>query len=192
VDLYGPPLETVSLTQGRHATDVDSGHSRAAEIDRYAPGRAMVQRANDYIPARCAHVEDTTKSMGTNIIARPWDRRSPFSVSREGPIERQIELALRPGEFIHDRVCFSFVSGLEEVAARIGKVATREPVRGAALGEAFLAGCRAKADAINDSSAVRSVAHGTAPTGFGSRYYPAGSVHARLRQIPFFMLAAPL
>jgi hypothetical protein len=35
------------------------------------------------------------------------------------PIEHQIELALKPGGFIGDRSCFSFVSGLEEVAANI-------------------------------------------------------------------------
>jgi hypothetical protein len=30
------------------------------------------------------------------------------------PIERQIEVTLRPGEFIHDRACISFGSGLEK------------------------------------------------------------------------------
>ena len=41
------------------------------------------------------------------------------------PIEGQMELALNPGAFIPDRECFSFVSGLEEVAAEVG-----EPRRG--------------------------------------------------------------
>jgi len=67
-------------------------------------------------------------------------------------MEREIELALRPGEFIHDRECFSFVIGLEKVAAEIGKVAKTEPARGAALCEAFLAGCYAKAEELHDSS----------------------------------------
>jgi hypothetical protein len=31
-------------------------------------------------------------------------------------MERQIERALRPGEFIYDRASFAFVSGLEQVA----------------------------------------------------------------------------
>jgi hypothetical protein len=38
------------------------------------------------------------------------------------PIERQIELALHPGAFIRDGECFSFVSGLEEVAATMDKL----------------------------------------------------------------------
>jgi len=68
------------------------------------------------------------------------------------PIERQIEVTLRPGEFIHDRACISFVSGLEEVAANIGKVTAMEPARSVTLCEAFLAGCHAKADELDDSS----------------------------------------
>ena len=35
------------------------------------------------------------------------------------PIENEIELALSPGLFIRDRACFSFVGGLEGVAAQI-------------------------------------------------------------------------
>ncbi len=72
--------------------------------------------------------------------------------SKADPIERQIELALRPGEFIYDRACISFVSGLEEVAARIGEVATTEPARAVALYEAFLAGCHVKVEQLDDSS----------------------------------------
>ena len=37
-------------------------------------------------------------------------------------MERQIDRALRRGEFIHDRACFSFVSGLEKVVADIQKL----------------------------------------------------------------------
>ena len=37
-------------------------------------------------------------------------------------MERQIERALRPGEFIHDRACFSFVSGLDQIANDIEKI----------------------------------------------------------------------
>jgi hypothetical protein len=67
-------------------------------------------------------------------------------------MEHQIELALRPGEFIHDRECFSFVSGLEEVAAKIGSATTTEPASAVALYETFLAGCHAKAEELDDSS----------------------------------------
>jgi hypothetical protein len=35
--------------------------------------------------------------------------------NQSDPMERQIERALCPGESIHDRACFSFVSGLEKV-----------------------------------------------------------------------------
>jgi hypothetical protein len=34
-------------------------------------------------------------------------------------MEQAIELALNPGAFIPDRACFSFVSDLDEVAAKI-------------------------------------------------------------------------
>jgi tetratricopeptide (TPR) repeat protein len=67
-------------------------------------------------------------------------------------MEQQIELALRPGTFIYDRVCISFVRGLEEVAAKIGRVSTTEPVSGVALYEAFLAGCHEKIEELDDSS----------------------------------------
>lgn len=42
--------------------------------------------------------------------------------SKADPMERQIERALRPGEFIHDRACFSFVSGLDQIANDIEKI----------------------------------------------------------------------
>jgi hypothetical protein len=68
------------------------------------------------------------------------------------PIERQVELALHPGAFIRDGECFSFVSGLEEVAATIDKLIATNPARAAALYESFLAGCHAQADELDDSS----------------------------------------
>jgi hypothetical protein len=68
------------------------------------------------------------------------------------PIERQVELALHPGTFIRDSECFSFVSGLEEVAAAIDKLIATDPARAAALYESFLAGCHGKADELDDSS----------------------------------------
>lgn len=68
------------------------------------------------------------------------------------PVERQIELAFQPGVYIHDRMCFSFVSGLEEIAAEIAKLVSAEPARASALYETFLAGCHEKADELDDSS----------------------------------------
>ena len=71
------------------------------------------------------------------------------------PTERQIEVMLRPGEFIHDRACISFVSGLEQIAADVAKVTATEPARSVTLCEAFLAGCHAKAEELDDSSGDR-------------------------------------
>jgi len=68
------------------------------------------------------------------------------------PVERQIELAFQPGVYIHDRVCFSFVSGLEEIAADIAKLVGAEPARAIALYETLMAGCHEKADELDDSS----------------------------------------
>ena len=76
----------------------------------------------------------------------------PKPRSKADPIEREIERALRPGAFIRDGECFSFVSGLDEVAATIDKLITTEPTRAVGLYETFLAGCHAKADELDDSS----------------------------------------
>ena len=79
-----------------------------------------------------------------------WMKRKP----RRGadPIEGQMELALNPGAFIPDRECFSFVSGLEEVAAEVAKLITTDSARAATLYETFLAGCYEKAEEFHDSS----------------------------------------
>jgi hypothetical protein len=74
------------------------------------------------------------------------------SRTKADPIEREIEQALQPGEFVHDRECFSFVSGLEQVAAEIKKAMGTKPSRAAALCETFLAGCHAKAEQLDDSN----------------------------------------
>lgn len=71
---------------------------------------------------------------------------------RRDPIENEIELALSPGEFICDRMCFSFVSGLERVVTKIDVLAATDPARAAGLCETFLAGCHAKAEELHDSS----------------------------------------
>jgi hypothetical protein len=72
--------------------------------------------------------------------------------SKADPIERQIESAFRPGTLIRDGECSSLVSGLEEVAAAIDMLVATEPARAVALCGTFLAGCRAKADELDDSS----------------------------------------
>lgn len=69
------------------------------------------------------------------------------------PIEQEIELAFSPGEFIHDRACYSFVNGLEQVAAAIDELQMADAERAADLFEIFLAGCREKAEGVDDSSA---------------------------------------
>src|ERR1700730_5327501 len=56
--------------------------------------------------------------------------------SKADPIERRIESAFRPGTFIRDGECFSFVSRLEEVAATIDTLVAAEPARAVALYEA--------------------------------------------------------
>ncbi len=45
------------------------------------------------------------------------------------PMEREIESAFLPGEFIGDRSGFAFVSGLESVAAKVGALVARTRVR---------------------------------------------------------------
>jgi hypothetical protein len=77
-------------------------------------------------------------------------KRKPLR--RGDPIEHQIELALNPGAFIGDRSCFSFVSGLDEVAAKIRDLAKTDPARAIALYETFRAGCYAKVEELDDSS----------------------------------------
>ena len=76
-------------------------------------------------------------------------RKRPTKVD---PIEQEIELALNPGAFIPDGACFSFVSGLEEVAAKMAKLTTTDPSRSVALYETFLAACYAKIEELDDSS----------------------------------------
>jgi hypothetical protein len=71
---------------------------------------------------------------------------------RRDPIENEIELALSPGSYIRDRACFSFVSSLVEVAAQIDELQTTDAARAGGLYETFLAGCREKAEELDDSS----------------------------------------
>ena len=68
-------------------------------------------------------------------------------------IERDIELALKPGAFVSDRACSSFVIYLEKVAAQIGTLANSDPARAVTLYETFLAACYVKIEELDDSSA---------------------------------------
>jgi hypothetical protein len=67
------------------------------------------------------------------------------------PIEQEIELAMQPGSFINYRDCFSFVSDLEEVVAKIRDLIRTDPPRAVALFESFLAGCGEKIGELDDS-----------------------------------------
>jgi hypothetical protein len=68
------------------------------------------------------------------------------------PLEHEVELVLNPGAFIPDRACFSFVSDLHEVAAKVAKLTSSDPARAVALYETFFAGCYEKAEELDDSS----------------------------------------
>ena len=67
------------------------------------------------------------------------------------PIEDEIELALNPGAFISYSACFSFVSDLDDVAAKIIKLVSSDPARAVTLYETFLAACYAKIEELDDS-----------------------------------------
>jgi hypothetical protein len=67
-------------------------------------------------------------------------------------IEQEIERVLNPGAFIPDRACFSFVSDLDAVAAKIDKLVSSDPAHAIALYETFLAACYVKVEELDDSS----------------------------------------
>lgn len=67
------------------------------------------------------------------------------------PIEREIEVALKPRAFIPDGERFSFVSGLEAVATKIEQLTQSDPGRACALYETFRAGYTAKANELDYS-----------------------------------------
>jgi hypothetical protein len=76
----------------------------------------------------------------------------PGRMKKRDPMELQIELALSPGDFIRDRACHSFVGSLEGVATEIEALMGSYAARVAVLYETFLAGCREKAEELDDSS----------------------------------------
>ena len=61
-------------------------------------------------------------------------------------------MVLNPGAFITDRACFSFVSELDEVAAKIARLVSSDPARAVILYETFLAACYVKIEELDDSS----------------------------------------
>ena len=70
-----------------------------------------------------------------------------------GSLEYTMERALRPGKFVDYGAGWSFVEGLEVVAAQIEALVTQDAAaRAVALYELFLAGCYAKAEELDDSS----------------------------------------
>ncbi len=71
---------------------------------------------------------------------------------RGDALEAAIESAIEPGRFVTYGASWEFVSGLEVVAARVGKLVASDPKRAARLYETFLAGCYEKAEELDDSS----------------------------------------
>lgn len=71
---------------------------------------------------------------------------------RDASLERQIEVALRPGEFISAEGTSDFIDGLEEVRASIdARLPKGSPLRAVEFFETFLAGCTAKTEEVDDS-----------------------------------------
>src|ERR1019366_6203659 len=66
-------------------------------------------------------------------------------------LERSIEEALQPGDFVGWRDSFSFASDLDDVAKQIERLLLSEPDRALSLYETFLAGAYEKADEVDDS-----------------------------------------
>jgi len=67
-------------------------------------------------------------------------------------LETAIESALEPGHFVGYGAGADFVSGLEEVAAKIGRLLESNPDRAVLLYETFLAGCYEKVEELDGSS----------------------------------------
>ena len=68
-------------------------------------------------------------------------------------VEQAMERALRPGAFITDQACFSFVRQLDRVAAQLATLLEQgEAAHAVTLYELFLAACHEKAEEIDDSS----------------------------------------
>ncbi|MBI4482445.1 MAG: hypothetical protein HY652_06090 [Acidobacteria bacterium] len=67
-------------------------------------------------------------------------------------MERTIEIALRPGEFISYRGAWDFIEGMQQAKEQVDKLTKAgQPERGAGLHETFIAGCYEKAEEVDDS-----------------------------------------
>lgn len=66
-------------------------------------------------------------------------------------LERRIEIALCPGDFISAQDSFEFIASLDQVRTSITAMLPKEAKRATALCETFLAGCAAKAEGVDDS-----------------------------------------
>lgn len=71
--------------------------------------------------------------------------------SSDPRLERRIETALCPGEFVSAQDSFDLVEDLERVRKAIAALLPKEARRATALCETFLAACAAKADEVDDS-----------------------------------------
>jgi tetratricopeptide (TPR) repeat protein len=83
------------------------------------------------------------------------DRGSALSLAKRkhiDPLEKAMEAALSPGNFISYKDCWSFVDDVQKVVNDIEKIIKKEPERAAHLFETFIAACHEKADEIDDSS----------------------------------------
>ena len=79
-------------------------------------------------------------------------KRSTPSPVRDRRFEHQIEIALRPGQFVSTQDSYDFIGKLERVRESIEVFLPKEAKRAAGLCEVFLAGCVAKTDEMDDSN----------------------------------------
>ncbi len=74
------------------------------------------------------------------------------NLKRDTSLERQIEFALCPGEFISAEGTFNFIERLKTVRASIDALLPKgSPKRAVEFFETFLAGCNAKIEEVDDS-----------------------------------------
>lgn len=90
---WGAQNETRRLSQEDDSADNDRPEWRSASAAKTA------FRAEQEAPALAR--------------ARLMNLKRP---AKTDPLEREIELALKPGAFIHDRACFKFAGELDELA----------------------------------------------------------------------------
>ena len=82
----------------------------------------------------------------------PAARMSHRDAEQIKRIERQMEVAFDPGEYVSEWDCAEFVGDLADVAAEVARLVPAAPSAAVELYETFLAGCFGKAEEIDDSS----------------------------------------